>query len=295
MAEERLIDEDKDKKYRFRINADGEEELIVDDGEAPSEGGAEAEISFGDEEESSALGSEEFNHYGVDEEQERLAVEGLLARAEEDIGKGNFSTALEYVAEAREISPEDGGIAALELRVYTRNLTDFSPNVTDEAASAAERVAKFSSPEEKLKLRDMGADGLDRIICNLRSQTEELNERNESGKAERAARFNADNKKSVIRMICTLVPFIVFVALAAYFSTQMYADTSGVNVVLTIVFAALALINFFVCVFAARALNITARRVRMNRDNSRTQVGREYEEAKARLAKLRTIYDAITQ
>ena len=32
MAEERLIDADKDKKYRIKINADGEEELVVDEG-----------------------------------------------------------------------------------------------------------------------------------------------------------------------------------------------------------------------------------------------------------------------
>ena len=31
MAEERIIDDDKDKKYRIRINEDGEEELEVID------------------------------------------------------------------------------------------------------------------------------------------------------------------------------------------------------------------------------------------------------------------------
>ena len=31
MAEERLIDTDKDKKYRIRKNADGEDELYIDD------------------------------------------------------------------------------------------------------------------------------------------------------------------------------------------------------------------------------------------------------------------------
>ena len=37
MAEERLIDADKDKKYRIKINADGEEELVVDEGVEPVE------------------------------------------------------------------------------------------------------------------------------------------------------------------------------------------------------------------------------------------------------------------
>ena len=31
MAEERLIDDDKDKKYRIKINADGEEELVINE------------------------------------------------------------------------------------------------------------------------------------------------------------------------------------------------------------------------------------------------------------------------
>ena len=30
MAEERLIDEDKDRKYKIRKNADGEDELVID-------------------------------------------------------------------------------------------------------------------------------------------------------------------------------------------------------------------------------------------------------------------------
>lgn len=297
MAEERLIDDDKDKKYRFRINANGEEELIVDDGDSPSDEGTEAELSFGDSDDdtSYAYDSEGENHYGINEEQERQAVGELLAKAEDDMGKDNFSTALEYVAQAREISPDDGDVAALELRIYTRNLTDFSPNVLNEAASVAERVAEYASAESKQKLKEMGAEGLERIISGLQSQADDLNERNESAKAERAVRFNADNKKSIIRMACTLVPFIVMLALAIYYSTIMYADAGGVNIILTIVFAALAFVCFFVCVFAARSLNITARRVRMNRDNSRTQLGRDYEAIKARITALRTIYDAITQ
>ena len=52
--------------------------------------------------------------------------------------------------------------------------------------------------------------------------------------------------------------------------------------------------NFFVALlFALRSFSVTYRRVRMNRDNSRTQTGREYEAAKARLDNLREIRDAL--
>ena len=37
MAEERLIDDDKDRKYKIRRNADGEDELIIDDTETPDD------------------------------------------------------------------------------------------------------------------------------------------------------------------------------------------------------------------------------------------------------------------
>ena len=30
MAEERLVDDDKDRKYKIRKNADGEDELVID-------------------------------------------------------------------------------------------------------------------------------------------------------------------------------------------------------------------------------------------------------------------------
>ena len=45
MAEERLIDDDKDRKYKIRKNADGEEELIVIDPEDGEE--EESDIQIG--------------------------------------------------------------------------------------------------------------------------------------------------------------------------------------------------------------------------------------------------------
>lgn len=298
MAEERFIDDDKDKKYRFRINADGEEELIIDEGgedEKPAQRGEEAQLSFDhapDIDEEYAYGGED-PHYETHEEKE--AVAALLEKARADAGEGNFSTALEYIAEAKDIAPDDGEVAALELAVYTSGLTDFSPVALEGAVPAAKRVAQFSSAEDKLALKEAGADALNSMICALQPQVKELKERNEQGKAERAVGFEADNKKSIIRLVALLIPFVVTLALTIYFSTVMYADTSGTNIILTIVFAALAFVFFIICVFAARALNITARRVRMNRDNSRTQVGRDYEAANSRLEALRTIYNAITE
>ena len=43
MAEERLIDDDKDKKYKIRKNADGEDELYIDDTEEET---VQEEVNF---------------------------------------------------------------------------------------------------------------------------------------------------------------------------------------------------------------------------------------------------------
>ncbi len=300
MAEERFIDEDKDKnkKYRFRINEDGEEELDMSafNDDESADDGDEVGLDFGEE----PVVDEDYYFYGAEDsteetQDEKEAVESLLEKAEDSMSVGNFSTALEYLTEAKRIAPNDGAVAAFELAIYTCNMTDFSPVAMEGAIPAANRVAEFSSAESKQWLCDMGAARLGGMIDELSPQVDELYERNEQGKAERAGNFAEDNKKSVIRLIALLIPFVVTLALAIYFSTIMYINTNGTFIILTIVFAALALIFFIICIFAARALNITARRVRMNRDNSRTQVGRDYLVASARLNNLRTIYDAITK
>ena len=44
MAEERLIDDDKDRKYKIRKNADGEDELYIDLEESEEESGESLEF-----------------------------------------------------------------------------------------------------------------------------------------------------------------------------------------------------------------------------------------------------------
>lgn len=295
MAEERIIDDDKDKNYRFRINADGKEEIVTD-GDAEGDGVQveEAELSFEhapDIDEEYAYGGEDPS-YETREEQE--AVYKLLEKARSDASEDKYSTALEYIIQAKDIAPEDGAVAALELLVYTRNLTEFSPNILDDAVDAAKRVASFSSEEDKKTLAAAGAERIDSMIGELKSQADELNERNEKGKAERAVRFASDNIKSIIICLALFVPFVVCCALAIYFSTIMYIDTSGTFIWVTIVFGVLAALFFIALLFGLRRFSTTWRRVRMNRDNSRTQVGRDYEAAKSRMEALKVIYNAIT-
>lgn len=118
MAEERLMDDDKDKKYRFRINADGEEELVIDMG-------GEQTYRDGGEEELAEHAFDDDYVYGGEAYSEGEAVEGLLASARADMAAGNYSTALEYAVRAWEISPRDGEVAAAKLEIYTRGSPTF--------------------------------------------------------------------------------------------------------------------------------------------------------------------------
>ena len=295
MAEERLIDDDKDKdkKYRFRINADGEEELVIEYGEQQEEEGADgAPPVLSPDEDLSVVDGEEVDAR-FDSGEEGEAVLSLTSMARADMDMGNYSTALEYIEQAKDISPADGTVVALELEIYTRGLSDFPDSILADAVQAAQNVAKYSSEDDKKRLREEGNEKLNSMICALQSQVDELSAQNERGKAERAPAFAAANKKAMLRFFVVFAAFAVALGLAIYFSTVMYVDRSGVNIVLTAVFGAVAFLLFIASAFAARAFNIAARRVRMNRDNRRTRVGRDYEAHRARLIALETIYNAI--
>ena len=297
MAEERLIDDDKDKKYRFRINADGEEELVLDpDGgeREEADGAEEGQICFDDApyDEEYAFGGEEQAAYEADVRARNFEEYMAAARADGEAGK--YSTALEYLEKAKGIYPDDGGLAALELRLYTKDLTDFSQGALQGAADAAERVAENCTPEQKSALYEMGGGPLGGMIGELQTRCDELGEANQRGKAERAEAFAADNKRALTFFLCTLAAFIATAVPAGVFAAFVYGANSGIYVALTIVFGVAAVLSFAAFLIASRRLSTTSRRVRMNRDDSRTKVGREYLACTRRLQALRSIYDAIS-
>lgn len=288
MAEERLIDDDidKDKKYSFRTNENGEEELIIQTGEPSSEEEAVLSPDEADNGEGYAYGDG-----AADEMTAAAYIE--LARGESD--KNNYSTALEYLSEAKKLDPQSGEIAALGLYIYTKGLTDYSRGALDGAVDAAKDVAEYCSAEDKKKLADLGADRLKGMIADLEVATEDLNARNEQGKADRAVRFVADCARAKKLFFPVLSAFVVFLALAVCFGVMFFSLGGAAYQVAAIVFAAVCFVSFCALLYAARKLSVTARRVHINLDNSRTQLGREYVASKARLESLRTIYDAITK
>ena len=98
MAEERLIDEDKDRKYKIRKNADGEDELVIDAEADVEEEFEEVEFevteSDFDDEEAAVMTPEQLAaREKAREEAEAKRVEELnshISRAQSLVDEGKF-------------------------------------------------------------------------------------------------------------------------------------------------------------------------------------------------------------
>ncbi len=300
MAEERLIDTDKDKKYRIKVNADGEEELVIDGGE--EDGGAEIEeIMFAapeeipDTDDGQVLTPEQLAEKRAREEAEeaerRQKVEELLEKAKSDISLYRFATALEFIERAEEIDGENGEAQALKLEAYTRRFTDYSQIVP--AAESADKLKEYTDSDRKAELFGVAAPSLEEEISKLRATVSAMNSQNEEKKAERAVRFNRDRNIAVILFCALAAVLITFVALTGYYATLIRTVPTNKYLVLTCVFAGLTAIGLFAVTFAARFLNIACRRVRLNKRNTTTQLGRELLAEQAKLKAFIAVYSAL--
>ncbi|MCM1438091.1 MAG: hypothetical protein NC131_02610 [Roseburia sp.] len=301
MAEERLIDTDKDKKYRIKVNADGEEELEIVDGNEGAESEIE-EVMFAVPEEGEsrtesegALSDEELAIKREREEAEaaerRQKAGELLEKAKNEIALYRFATALEFIEQAENIDGENGEAQALKLIAYTRNFTDYSQIVP--ASECADKLKEFTSAERKEELLKVAAPSLESEIGRLRSTVSAMNRENEEKKAERAVRFTRD-RNIAIGVFCALFAVLVtFVALSAYYSTLIRTVPTNYYLVLTCVFAGLAVVALIGGALAARFLNIACRRVRLNKKNTTTKLGRDLLSEQAKLKAFIAVYSAI--
>ena len=299
MAEERLIDADKDKKYRIIKNADGEDELVVDEGAVPEE--TVEEVVFDvpevteDNEEEAVMTPEQL---AVKREREKREQEerdkerdGLLSDAQKEILLYRYATALEYLEKAGAIDDECGEVYALRTVAYTKDFTDFSQVVA--AAENADGLKEYASAESKEALLAKGKSALEENIAQLRATVSEMNEANESKKAERAVKFTKDRNTALIIFAVMAACLCTFGALTGYFASIMYSVSNGLYIGLTIAFGVLTFIALIATAFAARRLNITSRRIRLNKRNSSTQLGRDLLKEQAKLKAFIAIYSAL--
>ena len=302
MAEERLIDTDldKDKKYKITLNADGEEELVVEgDGD---EGQTEVdEVMFAvedateDDEDAVGLTPEQLAEKRAREEKERKAraekVESLLKKAKSECLLYRYATALEHIADVEALDDENGEAQALKLIAYTRGFTDYSQitSVTD----SLDDFRNFVPEERKEELLKTAAPSIESAVATMRANITKMNAENEKAKAERAVKFKKDRNIALIVFSCILCALGVFGALTGYFATIIYTVSTGVYLKVTIVFAVLSFIALIALAFSARRLNITARRVRKNKRNTSTQLGRDLLAEQARLKALMAVHSAL--
>lgn len=297
MAEERLIDDDKDRKYKIRINADGEEELVIDD--SPEEEETDIPVFAvpeldGDDEDAAALTPEQLaERQRLREEEERRAEErvaALLKEAREKLAAGSFEGALYAVNQAAELKECDGEIYCLKLQILSRNFNDYT--ALNECAEAAEGVKEYATAEQKAELKKHAA-GLKARTEAARARTESLKEENEGKKAERREVFSAARKKESIKLAAAGAPFLAFLILAVSFCSVMFSAENGLYLVLTIVFAALTAVAFVITVIMLHSFWGAQRNCSLNERDKSTKLGRQYLEAKAELEKLEAVGSAI--
>ena len=301
MAEERLIDDDKDKKYKIRKNADGEDELVIDESAEGDEEESdipvfEVPVYENDDEEAAVLTPEQFaerKRQQEEEEKARAEKKGAhLILAREKIASGDFEAALYEVNCAEEVSPNDGEVYCVKLLALTRNFTDFSS--LDDCVTAADDVKLHADEKQKSELQPFAAaKSFKKQIDETKEKAEKLKAENEQKKAERREVF-AGKKKSALKIFaCAALPFAVLAILAIVFASMIFAAENGLYLILTIVFGALAVVALIFVLITAHKLWDASRNCKLNEKDSSTRLGREYLETKAVLDKLNKIYSVF--
>lgn len=297
MAEERLIDDDKDRKYKIRINEDGEEELVIDD--SPEETEEEVPVFAvpefdGDDEEAAVLTPEQLaERQRLKEEEERALNEKLsafISEARAKLASGNYEAALFSVNKAAELKEDDGEVNCLKLRILTRGFNDYTS--LNDCAAVADKVKEHASAEMKSSLLKQ-ASGLKKRIAEMQAEEVRLKEENEAKKAERREVFGEERKKAVKKLLITGVPFLVLLILAISFASVIFSMENGTFVVLTIVFSALAVVSFIASVIMLHGFWTAQRNFALNEKDKSTKLGRRYLEVKSELEKLNKINSAL--
>ncbi len=300
MAEERLIDDDenKDRKYRIRKNADGEDELIIiageeEEEELPADRFVVPDTDV-DDEDAAVMTPEQLAERDrlLQEEKQRrdLYCDTQIERAKTLMEESDYDGAVYNLTLAEEQDPSNGAVSALKLRALTRNFTDFTR--LEDSVSTAEAVRDNCSDGQKAELLAVSKPLAELIGRTLR-EAEGLSSENEQKRGERQIVFLKRRKRAVKFFVCTALPFIVFLILAISFSTVMFAKQDGTNIILTVAFGAVALAFFIATLFTAHALWSAQKNIALNAKNSSTKLGRQYEEKAALLNALNAIYSAF--
>lgn len=292
MAEERLIDTDKDKKYRIRKNADGEDELYIDESSEEQE---VEEVAFLVDDEGEKASDEDYAEQYAQSGEERAKreeeIEFLICSARRECQEGRFATAADYLEKATDLDSQNGEIYALQLIIYTRNFTDYSQ--INEAIKYTEGLEKYTSAKVKAELFARAESGLKENISGLQSTVNTLSEENEKQKATRAKRFVADRNKSAITFSILFAVFAVLAGVAVYCYLNIHSVKTHEYLIAAIILTAVAAVALIASGVVLRRLVTASRRVRLNNKDSSTELGRNLLARRAELNAFTAIYEAL--
>lgn len=293
MAEERLIDDDKDRKYKIIINENGEEELVI----IPSE--EEAEVPafdlYGYDEEENLTAEQAAEREYVKAEEEKLRAERtaeLMQTARERLAEEQFEEARYALYQAEDLSGGNGEVYYLKLRILSRNLQSFVD--LEKCALAADGVKEQSTEEQKKELLSLSGK-LEEKINSTKQKAERLSAENEQGKAERRGTFLKLRTKWLANLLLFFVPLVVFLVLTAVFGFKIFTGQNGAYTVATIIFSVLAAISLVGTIISANRFWDAARNVKLNEKDTSTKLGREYLETQREYGLLTRIYSSFSQ
>lgn len=293
MAEERLIDDDKDRKYKIIINEKGEEELVI----VPSaeEEEAPAFDLYGYDEEENLTAEQAAERDYVKAEEARLRAERtaeLMEAAREKLAAEEFEEARYALYQAEDLSGGNGEVYYLKLRILSRNLQSFVD--LEKCALAADGVKEQSDEEQKKVLLSLSETLKDKIN-STKEKAEKLSAENERGKDERRDTFLKLRTKWLVNLLLFLVPFIVFLVLTAVYGFRIYSEQNSAILVATIIFSVLAAVGLFGTIISANRFWDAARNVKLNEKDTSTKLGREYLETQREYELLTRIYSSFSE
>ncbi len=312
MAEERTIDEDKDKNKKFiiRKNEDGEDELVyvggelqADDTETDEEGDVVVDAYVvpefdedEDDEEAAVMTPEQLAEREKRRAEEKAKKEKeaaeLLEKAMKCIDDKDFGGAIYSLSLAEEADPDNTTIKCEKYRAACLDFTDFTSDL-ETLADAAHDVSLSCTDEEKATLLER-SQPLKGIISATEQEMNELSERNEQGKKDREGIFFSRRKRAFNHLLVTAIPFVVFLILGIGFTPVMFANQNGVFLILAIVFYSIAALFLIISLFTLHAFINAQHNVKRNTMNSATEVGRQFERTRVKYLTLVNIYSAIS-
>ncbi len=295
------------KKFVIRKNEDGEDELVyvggeleTDESETDQEGDVVVDAfevkEFEEDDEEAAvmtpeqLAEREKRRAEEKEKKQKQAAE-LLEKAMQCIEDKDFGGAVYSLSLAEEQDPDSTTIKCEKYRAACKDFTDWDADI-DEIAEAASDVGENCTPEEKADLLQKSAR-VKGLIAETADQLKELSIENEQGKQEREEIFILLRKRAFRHFLYTAVPFLVFLILGICFTPVMYANESGVFLILMIVFYAIAFVFLVASLITLHALINAQHKLKLNTKNSSTKIGRKYEETESKYNTLRKIYESL--